>query len=290
MTDQQIPAAPSQDRVTDEWLGAQLPGVFSRWHQQLRLQGRATIAAIIAAAGIEPGFRVVDVGCGSGIPTLDIAERVGPTGRVTAVDPSPVFIEAVTRNVEEAGLSNVEIVQASVTSMPFPPGSFDAATCHFGAMFFPDLPAGLAAIRRVLRPGGRAAFVAWGPVEDNRMFEPFFAARNRHLGPPPPMEGDPKDIPWPMRFAAPGTLAGALKAAGFEDVREEQPVVDFVWPGSAEAMREFWLAMANVGDDVPAQTRAAFARDLLDGLRPAEVDGELRFTARVVVASGRAPA
>jgi len=275
--------------VTDEWLEPHLPGVFARAHRWLVDTQRASSEAIIAAAGVEPGHRVIDVACGSGIPTILLARAVGAGGRVTAVDPSPVFVDAVTRNVREAGLTNVDVVQASALTLPFPTATYDAATCHFGAMFFPDLPAGLASIRRVLKPGARAAFAGWGPVEENTHLRLLFGILARHL-PPRPTPPNPSDAPWPMRFAIPGTLTAGLEAAGYEDVREEQPLLELVWPGPPDTLLAFWMDMANLGPEVPAGTRAAIEEEILTGLREVETADGLRFTARVTIGSGRNPA
>lgn len=281
--------APVTAGVTDEWIDPHLPGVFARGHRWLVDAMRATQDAVIAAADIAPGDAVVDIACGSGIPTLEIARRVGPEGRVTAVDPSPVFVEATARNARDARLPNVDVVRASATSLPFAGATFDAATCHFGAMFFPDLPGGLAGIRRVLKPGARAAFAGWGPMEENGHLQPFFGTLTRHLGPRPSPES-PSEATWPMRFAQPGVLSAGLEAAGYDDVREEQPIVDIVWPGSPESLLAFWMDMANLGPEVPAETRAAIEKDLLAALRPLERPGGMRFTARVTIGSGRNPA
>jgi SAM-dependent methyltransferase len=281
--------APATAGVMDEWLGTQLPSVFARAHQWIVVLQRASSDAVIAAADVEPGDHVVDIGCGSGVPTIVLAGAVGRQGRVTAVDPSSVFIEALTTNVREAGLDNVDIVQASALSLPFPDATFDAATCHFGAMFFPDLPAGLASIRRVLKPGARAAFAGWGPVEENSHLRPFFGILARHLGPRPTPE-NPREAPWPMRFAIPGTLSSGLEAAGYDDIREEQPLLKMTWPGKPETLLTFWMEMANLGPDVPAETRAAIENDILAFLRGIEDAEGLHFTARVTVGSGRNPA
>ena len=291
MTSHQTPTspAPATAGVTDEWLGTHLPGVFARGHKGVAGTLKGSSEAIIAAADVEPGDRVVDVACGSGIPTLMLARAVGPAGRVTAVDPSPVLIEALTANVREAGLTNVDIVQAGVMSLPFADAIFDAATCHFGAMFFPDLPAGLASIRRVLKPGARAAFAGWGPVEENSHLKTFFGILARHLG-PRPLPPNPTEATWPMRFATPGTLSAGLEAAGYEDIREEQPRFDMVWPGPPESLLTFWMEMANLGPEVPAETRAAIEQEILDHLRTIEDADGLHFTARITVGSGRNPA
>ncbi len=285
------PTGPGTARngVTDEWLDSHLPGVFAHGHKWLVEATRASSQAIIAAAAVEPGDHVVDVACGSGIPTMLLARAVEPGGRVTAVDPSPVLIEALASNVREAGLTNVDIVQAGAMTLPFPDATFDAATCHFGAMFFPDLPAGLASIRRVLKPGARAAFAGWGPIEENTHLMPFFGTLARHLG-PRPTPPNPSEAPWPMRFAIPGTLSAGLEAAGYDDIREEQPVLDIVWPGPPETLLKFWMEMANLGPEVPTETRSAIEGEILDHLRGIERDGTLPFTARVTIGSGRNPA
>jgi SAM-dependent methyltransferase len=291
MTTQHTPplTEPAPADVTDEWLQPHLPGVFARAHTWLVEAQRASSEAIIAAADVAPGDHVIDIACGSGIPTIMLARAVGPAGRVAAVDPSPVFVDAVTRNAREAGLTNVDIVQASAMTLPFADATFDAATCHFGAMFFPDLPAGLASIRRVLKPGARAGFAGWGPMEDNSHLRPFFGTLAKHLG-PRPMPEKPREAPWPMRFAEAGTLSAGLEAAGYEDVREEQPRLDMLWPGPPETLLTFWMEMANLGPEVPPETRAAIESDILAHLREIEDADGLLFTVRVTVGSGRAPA
>jgi ubiquinone/menaquinone biosynthesis C-methylase UbiE len=178
-----------QADVTTEWIDDYLPGIFIKWHPEMAHQTRETAEAIIAEAGVRAGNRVVDIGSGAGVPAFEIARLVGPEGHVTATDPSPAFIAALTDLARERKLANLDIVQTSAARLPFPSASFDAATCHFGVMFFPDVQEGLVQIRRVLRPGGRAAFAAWGPREQNSLFGPAFGALMPHLPPPPPPPG-----------------------------------------------------------------------------------------------------
>src|SRR5690606_6843712 len=129
----------------------------------------------------------------------------------------------------------------------------------------------------------------WGPIEDNTHLRPFFGALARHLG-PRPLPPNPSEAPWPMRFAQPGVLTAGLDAAGYEDIREEHPIVEMVWPGPPETLLGFWMIMANLGPEVPVDTRSAIEEEILDHLRGIERDGVLPFTARVTVGSGRNPA
>ena len=282
---------PPNDAVPAEWRDPHLPTVFAKWHPSLVALQRATIEAVIAAAGVQPGFAVVDVGCGSGIPALALAEVVGPAGRVAATDPSPVFVAAVAANARRLGLANLNAVEASAAGLPFAPATFDAATCHMGAMFFADAGAGLARIRAVLRPGGRAAFVAWGGDVGNAFFASFWGAARPHLPLDPTTDGGAApepDAPGPMRYAAPGSLSGALRAAGYRDIHEETRTVDLVWPGPAETLRDFWLELTRLEAKVPPDRREAFRADVLASLRRHAEGDAIRLPAPVVVATGRA--
>jgi SAM-dependent methyltransferase len=276
--------------VVEDWLDPHLPTMFSTWHDYHIVQDRPTIEAIIAEAEVERGFHVLDVACGSGIPTLTLAEQVGPTGRVTAVDPSPVFIEAVRKNARDRGLANVEAVQSSAVGLPFAPGSFDAATCHMGVMFFPDVTAGLERIRRVLRPGRRAAYLAWGPEEANTLFRAFFSVARPYLPPPPDDPRPVTAIPAPMRFAQPGSLAAELRTAGYDDVREETRTVDLVWPGNAETLWQWWSGLTRIGQVVSPDQLETLRNDLMASFNRYADGDSTRFSADVVIASGRAPA
>ena len=107
-------AAPWDD-VTDEWRDDHLPAFFARWHRQDEVLLQETTAAIIAEAAVASGFTVLDVGCGSGIPSLEVARVVGPSGSVTATDPSPILIAAVEENARHRGLTNLVAVRASAS-------------------------------------------------------------------------------------------------------------------------------------------------------------------------------
>jgi SAM-dependent methyltransferase len=275
--------------VTDEWFEGHLATVFSKWHPYVSEMQRDSQRLLIEAAGIQRNDTVLDVACGSGIPALKIAETVGPVGRVVAIDPSPIFLEAVVENARAQGLSNVQTVQGSGEYLPFEPGSFDAATCHMGVMFFLDLNAGLTAMRQVLKQGKRAAFAAWGPIEENAYFRSLFSVMGSIL-PPPKVDENlaPEDVPQPMRFAAPGSLSRAMSAAGFTGVRESLEPIELHWPGPATSATEMFLELTQALEKIPADQHEATRAKFVDALSPYEVSGELRMPAKIVIASGAA--
>ncbi len=118
----------------------------------LGLDGRWRAAAA-ASTGVMPGDAVIDVAAGTGKLAAVLADRVGPFGRVVAVDLSPAMVERGSAQTHD--LVQLEFILADALALPFDDGHFDAATIAFGLGTLPDLGAGLRELRRVVRPGGR---------------------------------------------------------------------------------------------------------------------------------------
>jgi len=104
-------------------------------------------------AGFRAGQTIVDVGCGPGLTTLELAERVGPQGRVVAIDGSMRFVEISQRKTQD--LDHVEVVRADVRALDLPAASADAAFLRWVLCFLDDPQTALKGIARVLKPGGR---------------------------------------------------------------------------------------------------------------------------------------
>jgi len=104
---------------------------------------------------LEPGERVLDLGCGAGTDTLVAAQMVGPEGRVTGIDMTPEMLAKARGAADELGTENVELVEAEVEQLPFPDASFDVVISNGVIDLIPDKDAVFAEIFRVLAPGGR---------------------------------------------------------------------------------------------------------------------------------------
>jgi ubiquinone/menaquinone biosynthesis C-methylase UbiE len=164
---------------------------------------RRLVRDAVAAA---PGERIVDVGCGPGYYVAELAEEVGPEGAVVGVDPSAPMLAVAAERCE--GLANTSFEEGSAGELPVADASFDAAVSVQVMEYVPDVPAALADIRRVLRPGGRVVLwdVDWGTLS--------YHARDRD-------RSDRVLRAWDEHVAhtsLPRTLAPQLRAAGFEDV------------------------------------------------------------------------
>lgn len=107
------------------------------------------------AAGIGPGARVADVGCGPGFAAVDLARLVGPTGRVHAIDRSRRFLDALSAAAASAGHGWIETHEADLMEKPLPARDLDAVWCRWVACFVPDVRRLVRSIATSLRPGGR---------------------------------------------------------------------------------------------------------------------------------------
>ena len=157
-------------------------------------------------AGVSPGQRVIDVGCGPGALTSELVARLGAAS-VAAVDPSPPFIEAVReRN------PGVDVRQASADDLPFADASFDAALAQLVVHFMPDPVAGLREMARVTRAGGVVVACVWDHAGGEGPLGAFWDAA-RELD---PGVHDESDLPGARR----GHLGQLFEAAGIGQVEE----------------------------------------------------------------------
>jgi SAM-dependent methyltransferase len=168
-------------------------------------------------AQLRAGERVLDVGCGCGDTSLELARRTAPGGSVHGVDISAPMLERARAQATATGAA-AQFTRADAQTHAFGAASFDVLFSRFGVMFFADPTAAFANLRRALRPQGRLAFVCWQAVGDNPwMFVPFVAAL-QHLAPPPlPAPG----APGPFAFADADDVRRILGGAGFTDVALE---------------------------------------------------------------------
>jgi ubiquinone/menaquinone biosynthesis C-methylase UbiE len=178
--------------------------------RQLAPLGHAAMAALQP----RPGEQVLDIGCGSGETSLELAAAVTPGGQVTGADISRPMLEVARRRAE--GMAALRFVEADAQTYPFTPATFDAVFSRFGVMFFADPAGAFGNIRKALRPGGRLAFVCWrAPSENPIMVLPMMAAAP-YL---PPVEPTDPTAPGPFAFADPERVRGILSKAGFSDIQ-----------------------------------------------------------------------
>jgi SAM-dependent methyltransferase len=162
------------------------------------------------------GEKVLDIGCGCGTTTLELARRVGTSGHVTAADISRPMLDVARRAAGEARAENIAFIEADAQIYAFGADSFDALFSRFGVMFFSDPVAAFKNLHAALKPGsGRLVFVCWRKLPENPWMATPVKAAMQHLPPQPP--ADPQ-APGPFAFADAERVTRILAEAGFADV------------------------------------------------------------------------
>jgi ubiquinone/menaquinone biosynthesis C-methylase UbiE len=160
---------------------------------------------------------VLDIASGTGEPGLTIAPMLNG-GMVISTDISEAMLDIAREKSAMRGIKNLDFVACDASELPFPEHSFDAISCRFGFMFFPDMLLAAKEMVRVLRPGGRIAIAVWNVPEKN-----FWAtgilniiSRDMLLVPPPP------GAPGLFRCAKNGFIADLFKQAGLKNISEKE--------------------------------------------------------------------
>jgi SAM-dependent methyltransferase len=199
--------------------------------------------AALERAGIAAADWVIDIGCGAGATTVELARRVGPQGRVLGIDVSrPMLARARERT---RGMPQVEMVEADAGTHVFEAGRYDHLFSRLGVMFFPDPTKAFANLRSALKAGGRLGFVCFRPPQLNPFFTTPLRAATQFVPAPPKTE---PDEPGPFAFADETRVHRILDAAGFREI-DLAPVDLSLDVGSGKGLEE---AMINVTELGPA--------------------------------------
>jgi SAM-dependent methyltransferase len=194
--------------MTDSTLQAQIeaanayealfvPALFGQWAPK-----------VVEAAQIQPGQRVLDVACGTGVLAREVASRAGSTGYVAGLDPNPGML-AVAKQLTPGG----DWKEGLAESLPFADHSFDAVVSQFGFMFFTDRRQALREMVRVLVPGGRLAVAVWDSLDNIPAYAAEVTLVERIAGPPaahalraPFVLGDRRELEVLFRDAGVGSV------------------------------------------------------------------------------------
>jgi SAM-dependent methyltransferase len=188
--------------------------------------GRALSSAHVVAAGVQPGDRVLDVGCGPGALTEALAELTGGA-RVAAVDPSPAFVAACRTRVAGA-----DVRLGSAEELPDFGGAFDVVMSQLVVNFMHDPQAGVRAMRSAVRGDGIVASCVWDYAEGMTMLRSYFDAA-LEIDPDAPDEGRT------MRYCTPGELRELWQGCGLQDVRTGELRVEARYDGFEDLWAPF---------------------------------------------------
>jgi len=182
------------------------------WAEQLR----PAHDSLLTMASLQPGLRVLEVACGTGLVTLRAAERIGPDGTLFATDISGEMVAVTAAEVESRGLHNVTTARTDAESLPVEDAGFDAAICALGLMYVAEPINALAEMRRAVRPGGKVVATVWGERKNCAWAEIFSIVD---------AEVNSEVCPLFFSLGAPNALVNAMQAAGLETVEQHRQSV-----------------------------------------------------------------
>jgi ubiquinone/menaquinone biosynthesis C-methylase UbiE len=244
-------------------------------------------SGLVEEARIRVGQKVLDIGGGSGEPSLTISGIVGPAGFVMCTDPVAGMVESAQAEASRRGLTNIGFRQCSGDDLPIADRSFDVAVGRLSAMFFVNPVTAVREALRVILEDGYVAFAVWGPKEVNPFFSTVTDVIDRFVEVP---RQDP-DAPDPFRFAVPGELARILNKAGAKNVIERQLNFQIKAPISFE---QFWQLRIEMSETLRKRTSGltpdqlrTIKQAVTDAARRYFVNGTMGVPAQALIVSGR---
>jgi len=254
---------------------ALVPAVFASW-----------APLVVALANPQPGERVLDIACGTGVVARLAAERVGLAGNVVGLDLNPGMLAVAASVAANAPATSASITwrEASATKIPLPDAAFDVAYCQLGLQFFPDRPATMREMHRVLVPGGRLGIMVWRGIEHSPGFQVLAAALERHVS---AEAGGIMRAPFNLGEAE--ELHTLIAGAGFREMTI-QPVAGTVRFASAARLVQDYAAgspLASHVAKVPDEARAALVSEVGEALQSYVVGGVLAFPIEAHLASAK---
>lgn len=208
-------------------------GGWNSQTQQIHAWLAEATAAMLDAAPVAAGMRVLDIAAGAGDQTLDIARRVGPRGRVLATDISESILRFAQANAQRAGLAQVETRVADAEDLRVEAASFDAVLCRLGLMFCPDPLLALQQAHRAVKPGGHVTVLVFSEPQHNPCIGILMSTALQHAGLPPRDPFQPGGL---LSLGKPGLLCELFDQAGFTGVKTTRLSAPFRLPSAKDYM------------------------------------------------------
>lgn len=214
---------------------------------------------------------ILDVASGTGEPGLTIAAKLSG-GKVIITDLADHMLEIARENAESRGIYNIETVTCDVCDLPFPDNTFDAISCRFGFMFFPDMLLAANEMVRVLKPGGKIATSVWNVPEKNFWITAIMGTINKNMELPPPPPGSPGMF----RCAKDGFISEIFSQAGLKNISQTEifgklncKTSDAYWGMQTEVGAPIVAALSKASHDmkekIKIETYAALSQKYPDG-------------------------
>lgn len=247
---------------------------MGRWSRRLA-------PLLIGFAGLEPGDRVIDVGCGTGSLVNVLATH--PVASIQAIDASAIYVAALATSLSDP---RIQVRQADACALPFPVDSFDRAFCQLVLQFVSDPAAAMTEMRRVVRPGGIVAAAVWnsgGGMPHQRMFWDIAAMLD-------PAAVEIRGETFSRFGTSRGELSATFEAAGLVEVEESHATI---WMEYAD-FEDYWGpimggegTLGRYATSLDAEAATRLARHLREAFVSGGPDGPRAFACTALVCRGR---
>jgi ubiquinone/menaquinone biosynthesis C-methylase UbiE len=224
---------------------------------------------------------VLDVASGTGEPGLTIATKL-TGGKVVISDLAENMIKISQENAAHRGIKNIETVVCDVSELPFPDNTFDAISCRFGFMFFPDMLLAAKEMIRVLKPGGRVAVAVWNEPEKNFWVTAIGSTINKNLD----LTAPPPDAPGIFRCAKKGLIQNLLQQAGFKNTSETEVngklkcgTADVYWNMMTEVAAPIVASLSKADDEMKEKIK----KEVYQVVNEKYPDGNIRIDSSALV-------
>jgi len=218
-------------------------GGWKKWDELtmdfLRPMGEAIITSIKPSGA----KKILDIAAGTGEPGLTIATML-EGGKVVITDLAEDMLAIAKENASRRGITNIETKACDVCDLPFADNSFDAISCRFGFMFFPDMQLAANEMARVLKAGGKIATSVWNIPEKNFWVTATMGTINRNMELPAP----PPGAPGMFRCAKPGLMKEVFEKAGFRNITEKEVPSKL----NSGTVQTYWDMMTEIGAPIVA--------------------------------------
>lgn len=262
---------------------------WKKWWKVIEGGAQVVSDRLVELSRIQQGNRVLDIGTGIGEPAVTAARKVGPTGKVTAIDLSPGMLAIARERAKENGLTNIiDFQEADAESLRLPSSSFNVIISRFGLMFLPDLPNALKTMRDALAQDGRIAAAVWSTPDKVPAFLIPFEIVMKETGSQPPPPGSPG----PFSLADTNMLRQRFEQAGFHDVQIESGAINLKLPspeGYVDFVRSTAAPLGAMMAGSPAARQEEIWNKVVDATKkyadPAT--GSVSFTNQVIYVSAK---
>lgn len=257
---------------------------WKKWNDLIMDSLKPAGDEIIRSLNLKNDATVLDVASGTGEPGLTIAEML-PGGKVISTDLAENMVEMAGEMANKRGVKNFESRVCDVSELPFEDNTFDAVSCRFGFMFFPDMFLAAKEMVRVLKPGGRLAVAVWNVPEKNFWVTAIAGTINKNMDLPAP----PPDAPGMFRCAKSGLIQDLFRQAGLKNTSETEVAgklncgtADVYWDMMTEIAAPFVAALSKADDT----TKAKIKNEVFDLIRQKYPDGNVVIDSSALVIAG----